>query len=235
MPRVDDGPAPAEPGQPTAAPGGLSPFRAHVAKWTGCQLCPLGGTRLKMCFARGRLPADVLLCGEAPGESENVLGQPFVGPAGHLLDRIMARALAPFPGVRWVVTNLVCCIPRDPEKGGKLAVPLPEEVRACAPRLLEFIDLARPRLLVAVGAEARDWLDEKRGHNVWFGGKAPRLKDRAAALHPSHKIPRIDVIHPAAVLRMPLVGQTFTAQKAAVQIMTAVRTYVKGGSDAARP
>lgn len=221
MPKVDTEPTPVG-----AVPGGSSPYQTHVRKWTGCDRCGLYKTRLKMCFARGSLPCDVLLVGEAPGESENVIGLPFVGPAGHLLDRIMARAVGDPPRVRWAATNIVCCVPRAPD-GNKAAAPAPEEMAACAPRLLEFIELARPRLIVCVGVEARDWLDEKRVCNVWQGGKPRRLKDRNTGPHSGHTIPRIDVIHPAAILRMPVAGQGLAVQRATVQIATAVRQLNK--------
>jgi uracil-DNA glycosylase len=63
-------------------------------------------------LARGRIPAPILLCGEAPGVSEDVLGSPFIGPAGKLLDHILARAID--GQFDYCLTNLVGCIPRVP-------------------------------------------------------------------------------------------------------------------------
>ena len=186
-----------------AAPNGLSPFAAHVRRWTGCEECGLCAGRNKMCFARGTLPCDVFFLGEAPGMSEDVLGLPFVGPAGHLMDMIVKRSLP--ATVRVAFGNLVCCLPRDPTSGNKASQPIPDEIRICGERLAELISLAQPRLLVCVGALARDWAD-------------PRRKDHHPFLA---ALPHVDVLHPAAILRLPSVNQGLAVQKAVVTIATA--------------
>ena len=99
----------------------LSIFQKHCERWkNGC------GSRLcfgvkNVCLARGKVPCDVLFVGEAPGESEDTIGKPFVGPAGKLLDYIIGRALQGTE-LRAAFTNLVCCIPRD-DDGGKSIEP----------------------------------------------------------------------------------------------------------------
>jgi uracil-DNA glycosylase len=90
----------------------LSAFQRHVQRWGACQKCPLHRVRQKIVLAKGQVPTDVLLCGESPGLSEDSIGTPFVGPAGHLLDYILSRALENYPRVRVAVTNLVGCFPR---------------------------------------------------------------------------------------------------------------------------
>jgi uracil-DNA glycosylase len=71
----------------------VSPFAIHCDKWSrGCG-SPACSRASSVCHYRGDLPCDVLFCGESPGESENVLGFCFVGPAGMLLDDIIAEAL----------------------------------------------------------------------------------------------------------------------------------------------
>lgn len=168
----------------TPKPMGLSLYAQHAAKWGGCQLCALGATRNKICLARGQFPCDALFIGEGPGESEDTLGAPFMGPAGMLLDSLIARALNGRTDLRLGFGNLVCCVPRE-GSGAKAQEPLPEEIEACAPRLIELVALAQPRLIVCVGALARDYLDPKmRGHV-----KIPR------------EIPRVAVLHPAAILK----------------------------------
>ena len=63
-----------------------SSFQQHREKWRDCQSCLLNKCRNRVVMARGKLPSPILFIGEAPGESENVVGLPFVGPAGRLLD-----------------------------------------------------------------------------------------------------------------------------------------------------
>ena len=94
--------------------------------------------------------------GEAPGASEDVLGQPFVGPAGALLDRIIAKALRGRK-VAIAFTNLVACIPLG-EDGAKTAEPSLESIEACRDRLIEFAKIAQPRAVVCVGKLASKYL-----------------------------------------------------------------------------
>lgn len=193
----------------------LTPFQKHVNRWSSCTACPLWEGRQQVVLARGTLPCDVLFIGEAPGESEDVLGQPFVGPAGQLLDQIIQRAFAAtqVPGTEgadynsltWAFTNLVCCIPRD-EDGGKATEPDDEYIKACSVRLIEFVEIAEPRLIVCVGALARDWLTPGYRYSI--------------KLH--RDVPRIDIIHPAAVLRANIAHRGLMVQRAVVQISNAV-------------
>lgn len=182
-----------------------------------------------MVFCRGSLPCDVLFCGEAPGESENVIGQPFVGPAGKLMDYIVARALEDYqapgtegPGynsVRWAFTNVVACIPRDPESGGKAGEPTPDEIRACKGRLAEMVAIARPRLVVAVGTLARDWLDGKM-----MSSKRSPYAPLADAGY-SGKVASVD--HPAYILRLNVAMKGLAVQRAVVAIRSAVEEMME--------
>ena len=186
----------------------LSPWRAFVERWADCRDCVLCETRKNIVLARGSVPCDVLFIGEAPGESEDVIGQPFMGPAGKLLGDIVSRALGgpseSFTGIRTAFTNLVCCIPRN-ANGGKATEPDPNEVIACQPRLAEFIALCRPRLIVCVGALASRWIGNQRT-KYGIGGDV-RI---------------IDIIHPAAILRSNSAQQGMAIQRAVVQIANAV-------------
>lgn len=188
---------------------GLSPFADHVARWSGCRRCDLCETRGKVVLARGKLPCDVLFIGEAPGESENVLGRPFVGPAGSLLDWMIGQS---FEGltVRWAMTNIVGCIPRD-EAGVKTHEPSPEAVAACRPRLVELVRIAKPRLLVTVGLTAKK--------NV------PTPDDFAPVdwlPKPQEFLEYLDIIHPAAILRGNISQQPLAIQKTIVALADAV-------------
>ena len=130
----------------------MGAFQTHKDKWSGCQRCDLHQARTRVVLARGKLPADILFIGEAPGASEDVLGKPFVGPAGKLLDRMIKDATARLD-LRVAITNLICCIPKD--KGSKIGEPPPEAIKACKPRLKEFVRIASPKLVVLVGKLAR--------------------------------------------------------------------------------
>lgn len=191
----------------------MNPWLQFVERWKDCTACPLHKGRERVVLARGDLPCDVLFIGEAPGESEDCLGAPFVGPAGQLLDRIVERSLAGGLGVgddyrelRLCFTNLVCCIPRDPD-GGKATEPDDEAIEACSVRLSEFVKLANPKLVVCVGSLARDWLE-------------PGYK-RSIRLH--QKIPLVDVVHPAAILRANVAQQGLMIQRSVVKLRNAVK------------
>lgn len=180
----------------------MTPYQQLLDEWKECDRCELCARRTRVVMARGKIPCDIAFVGEAPGESEDMLGSPFKGPAGHLLDQIVSRSVP--EGVRCLFTNLVGCIPRN-EEGGKTGEPPDESVRACAPRLQTLIRLAEPRLIVCVGTCARDWLD-------------PKYRDCVKFHRP---IPRIDVHHPAYILRANVVQRSLLVQRCVVTIANA--------------
>ena len=190
-------------------------FRRHVERWQNCTACSLCAGRQQVVLARGEIPCDVLFCGEAPGESEDCIGAPFIGPAGQLLDRIIERAgfnsqHIDLPNnhwrpLRWAFTNLVCCIPRA-EDGGKATEPNDESIRACSVRLVEFVEIADPKLIVCVGKLAKDWLDPDWRHSI--------------ELH--RKIPLVAITHPGAIVRANLAMQGLMTQRCEVVLRNAV-------------
>ncbi len=184
-----------------------TPWQKHVAEWRDCQRCELCKTRKKVVLARGVMPCDLVFIGEAPGESEDCLGKPFVGPAGHMLNQIIADAFARVKEPpTYALTNLIACIPRDPEQGGKADEPLPEHVKACAPRLQEFVLLCNPKLLVTVGTQARNWTDPKVRNSVKF----------------HRTIPSIHLVHPSAILKANIAQRGFLTQRNIVTLANAV-------------
>lgn len=194
----------------------LTPWKRHCEHWSegcGSGLCLRRNTRIVL--GKGKLPAEVLFVGEAPGESENVLGLPFVGPAGKLLDSIVDRA--GLSSYRLAFTNLTGCIPRE-EDGSKASEPLPDEVDACSGRLKEFVQLADGsnktlRFIVCVGAMARDYLSP---------GYQSSIK-----LHRS--IPMIEIKHPAAILRGQLAQRGLSVQKCVVTLADAAERFLSQG------
>jgi DNA polymerase len=157
------------------------------------------------------VPCDVLFCGEAPGASEDAIGQPFVGRAGMLLDQIVERAVP--AGVRCTFCNLVACFPRE-AKGRGDNEPEHNEIAACRPRLAEFIELAAPKLIVWVGVLAETY--------------GPLATDHYA---PGYRSTRI--VHPAAILRMPLAQKQMATQKSVVVLRNAIEdTFTNRGNNA---
>ena len=184
-----------------------SAYQEHCHKWRegcGSELC---GKAHRVVLCRGSLPCAVLFVGEAPGESENTLGSPFVGPAGQLLDVIIKRGLP--EGTRVAFTNLVGCIPYvegyDFGKGRKAAEPPVEAIESCAPRLQELVNMAAPKMVVCVGAMARDWLKP--------GYKNP-------VVIPKH-VKIIDITHPAHILRGNVAARGFAVQRCEVAVRCA--------------
>jgi uracil-DNA glycosylase len=193
----------------------MSEWLDHVTRWRDCTKCSLCEQRSNIVLARGVLPCDVLFVGEAPGASEDALGLPFVGPAGLLLDNptdenhpgIVQAAKMREVGLRLAFTNLVCCFPREAKDRGENE-PEHEEIMACRPRLEEFIKIANPRLVIRVGRLAWDYVE----HNAY--GKIGNARV-------------VDIVHPAAVFRMPLARKQMAIQRAIVQIRHAVEDLLQ--------
>lgn len=209
-------------------------YQLHVEKWKDCNLCPLCETRNKVVLARGQIPCDVLMVGEAPGNSENVLGRPFVGPAGKLLDEIIAEALkglgetvdiGGFDGqgiplmdwasldLRIAFTNLVACIPLG-EEGKKTAEPSKESILACSERLIEFTMICKPRLIVRVGELSRKWV--------------ATLFDNAQVWDKLDKPAVITITHPAAILRADVTQKSLAIQRCIVTLRDAFQNTFGG-------
>ena len=147
--------------------------------------------RDRICLARGEVPCDMLFVGEAPGMSEDAIGLPFVGPAGQLLDQIIERSLP--SGTTHTMTNLVACFPRDAKTQG-INEPERGEVLECRQRLIEFVNIAQPQLIVRVGKMAVQYL----GFDL--------------------SVPVVDIDHPAYILRMPLVQRQMAVQRCVVHL-----------------
>ena len=144
-----------------------------------CQNCPLGATRTNLVFGVGDEKAEVLFVGEGPGEQEDLKGEPFVGPAGKLLDDMLA--MIGLDRSRVYIANIVKCRPphnRDPQ---------PNEQQACIGWLERQIGLIQPKLIVCLGRIAAMALIDPgfritRQHGQWFDVKGRRVM---ATYHPS--------------------------------------------------
>lgn len=122
-----------------------------------CQRCELAQTRTQVVVSRGNPDADIMIIGEAPGQSEDEQGLPFVGKSGQLLDKILASVeLNPEKDV--YISNIVKC--RPPQNRN----PSTREINACKSYLLEQINLIQPKIILLTGTTALKGLTgEKKG------------------------------------------------------------------------
>jgi uracil-DNA glycosylase family 4 len=128
---------------------------SHHRSWLGCTRCLIGEQAKNHVLARGIIPCDILFIGEGPGANEDLLGWPFVGKSGGLLNSWINYSMRGRQ-YTYAITNLVCCRPTE-VRGGKTRnrPPATEEIRNCRPRLLEFVnEIAQPRGIVLVGKHA---------------------------------------------------------------------------------
>ena len=167
----------------------LAALAAAIEAFEGCPV-RFEGAASRPVFARGPADAPVVVVGEAPGAEEDRLGQPFVGKAGKMLDRMLAAiGLAD----RAFITNTVFWRP----PGNR--TPTPEEQLACRPFVEQAIRLVRPRLLLLVGAPAtRCLLDQAEGinrlHGRWFEWRTTEG---------DLEVPALPTFHPAFLMRQP--------------------------------
>lgn len=117
------------------------------ARAQACRRCPLAEKRRNVAFGEGNPQSPVVLIGEGPGEVEDQLGRPFVGPAGQLLDRILAAV--DLDRTKVYITNVVKCRP----PGNR--VPTESEMQACAAILDPQLAFLAPKLVLAVGNVAK--------------------------------------------------------------------------------
>jgi DNA polymerase len=156
-----------------------------------CRGCPLFRNATQTVFGKGRVSARIVLVGEQPGNEEDLRGEPFVGPAGRILDDALeaagiARADA-------YVTNVVKHFKWTPAGKRRLhKKPSAREVTACRPWLEQELELIRPDVLVCLGATAAQAL---LGREFRVTVQRGKLVDTALA-------PKaLATIHPSAVLR----------------------------------
>ena len=150
----------------------------------GCQACALCQGRRNTVFGAGDRRAQWMIVGEAPGEREDESGQPFVGPAGQLLDNMLKSVGLSREAGAYIVNVLKCRPPgnRNPE---------PAEVLQCEPYLRRQIALVQPRLILAMGRFAVQSLLRS---NEAIG----RLRGRP---HSFDGVPLVVTYHPAYLLR----------------------------------
>ena len=155
----------------------------------GCSACGLCQTRRQTVFGVGNPQAHWMIVGEAPGEQEDLKGEPFVGAAGHLLDSMLqalglTRAEAPPDKQVYIANTLKCRPPRNRN-------PEPEEMLRCEPFLLRQIELIRPKLILAMGRFAVQALLRTQEPIGKLRGRVHRYQG----------VPLVVSYHPAYLLR----------------------------------
>lgn len=175
-------------------PAGLDQmdWPALQAAVAGCQACGLCQGRTQPVFGVGRTRADWLVVGEAPGEQEDLRGEPFVGPSGQLLDN-MLKAIAlsrhagseATPATSVYIANVIKCRPPGNRN------PQPAEVAQCEPYLARQVALLRPKIILALGRFAVQSL-------LKTSEPIGKLRGR---VHHYEGVPVIVSYHPAYLLR----------------------------------
>lgn len=169
-------------GHPLRDMGSLDEIYQWLARTV---LVPIDEQRQNPVLGTGDPEADLMVVGEAPGADEDRHGEPFVGRAGQLLDKILEAVH--FEREAVYITNILKSRPpgnRDPE---------PDEVEAHIPILYKQIALVRPKLILAVGKQAGNGLL----------GRNSALKTLRGQFQDFHGIPLLVTYHPAALLRNP--------------------------------
>jgi uracil-DNA glycosylase len=157
-----------------------------------CTACELYADATQTVFGSGPPDATMVLVGEQPGDREDIAGEPFVGPAGRVLDRALEQAGVARSDV--YVTNVVKHFRFRRE--GKVRIhrtPGVEHVRACLPWLHAELAALDPRLLVTLGATAAQALL----------GRSFRLTQHRGEVLVYADLPLVATIHPSALLRGP--------------------------------
>lgn len=190
-PAMADAVAPAPASRPaTPSPVDHMDWPALREAVSGCQACGLCKGRKNTVFGVGDEQADWMIVGEAPGENEDLQGEPFVGAAGQLLDqmlRAVGRSRSGTADQGTYIANVLKCRPpanRNPQ---------PDEVARCEPYLARQVALVKPRVIVAMGRFAVQSLLKT---NEPIG----RLRGR---VHQYEGVPVIVTYHPAYLLRTP--------------------------------
>lgn len=166
-----------------------------------CRRCQIGSERRNNVFGEGDPCARLMCVGEGPGETEDLLGRPFVGRAGQLLEKMLAAIDLAREDV--YICNTVKCRPTQPgPRGPKNRAPDAQEMANCRSFLDEQIDLIRPSVILALGAPAA---------KSFLGKEFLITKQRGRWYDGPLGIPLMVTFHPAYVLRQT--GGELTAVK----------------------
>ncbi len=161
-----------------------------------CRACPLWKTATQTVFGEGSSKSTIMIVGEQPGDQEDRMGRPFVGPAGKLLDDALVEAGIDRASV--YVTNVVKHFKWSASERGKRRIhkkPRQSEIQACYPWLEAELHAVKPTILVCMGATAAQTLLGKqfsvtRSHGQAF--QSPHARFTIATMHPSSILRAVD-------------------------------------------
>jgi DNA polymerase len=166
-------------------------FKTKLAS-SGCPLCPaLCANRHNIVVDRGNPRAEIVIVGEAPGETEDLQGKAFVGRSGQLLDKMLAMV-----GIDTnhdvLIVNIAKCRPPDNRR------PTPVEAQNCRPYLEKQLNFVKPSVVLLLGATAvKHLMPEVKNKN---------MKDRVGQFSSTKAFPGVSfqlLYHPAYLLRDP--------------------------------
>ncbi|HEX8927842.1 MAG TPA: uracil-DNA glycosylase, partial [Actinomycetota bacterium] len=171
-------------------PDGPSELERVAAEASTCTRCRLHRSRTQVVFGQGSPTADLMFVGEGPGFHEDRQGQPFVGPSGQLLNRLLGEIGLVREDV--YVTNVVRCRPpgnRDPQ---------PDEIEACSRWMEATLRLVDPKVVVTLGNFASKTLIGTTTGITRLRGRTYEFEDRVL----------LPTFHPSAALRADTSGRT---------------------------
>jgi len=175
-----------------ASPGTLTALRQEASR---CKACDLWKTATQTIFGEGAAGSTIMLVGEQPGDQEDRIGHPFVGPAGKLLDAALAEA-----GINRAhvyVTNVVKHFKWTASERGKRRIhkkPRASEIQACRPWLDAELRLIQPQVLVGLGATAAQSL---------FGASLSVTRQHGQIIESPLAPFAMATVHPSSILRAP--------------------------------
>jgi DNA polymerase len=176
-----------------AVEAGDAGFKAVREAAGGCRACPLWEHATQTVFGEGPVPARLMLVGEQPGDREDRAGEPFVGPAGAMLDKALEDA-----GIdreTAFVTNVVKHFKWRPVAGSRRRLherPNKVEVRACLPWVESELALVQPEALILLGATAAEGL---------AGRPVAVMRERGVPLQLDLAPLVVATVHPSSILR----------------------------------
>lgn len=179
-------PPAAKPASPAAPDERRTRLSLIAEEVRSCTACVLHEQRNHTVFSRGNPFAELCFIGEGPGADEDRLGEPFVGAAGQLLDRMIAAM--GYHRDEVYICNIVKCRPPNNRK------PEPAEMKSCMPFLVQQLGLVQPKVIVALGATAVQGLIGTSEGITRMRGKWKLYKG---------SVPIMPTFHPAYLLRSP--------------------------------
>lgn len=158
----------------------LSTWTSSVAPCKKCTISSLCKHKVthKLYPNPRRVSVDLLFIGEAPGDSEYINKEPFIGPAGSELHKILEEAVPPH--VPYLITNSILCTPFTSSNRDTIRPPSLSEIEECSSHLIRLVKITRPKGLIALGVVAERSI--KR-------------------IIPYHPLPYIHVTHPSKIMQ----------------------------------